>query len=73
MKKTLRYLRPLASIASFALFVYVLERSGPTAVLESRVSRPMSDGRPRRESRGGTCASACAARPPDQALLLDVG
>jgi hypothetical protein len=34
MKKTLRYLRPLASIASFALFVYVLERSGPAAVLD---------------------------------------
>ena len=34
MKKTLRYLRPLASIASFALFVYVLERSGPEAVLD---------------------------------------
>ena len=34
MKKTLRYLRPLASIASFALFVYVLERSGPGAVLD---------------------------------------
>ena len=34
MKKNLRYLRPLASIASFALFVYVLERSGPAAVLD---------------------------------------
>jgi len=34
MKKTLRSLRPLASIASFALFVYVLERSGPAAVLD---------------------------------------
>jgi Lysylphosphatidylglycerol synthase TM region len=34
MKKTLRYLRPLASIASFAWFVYVLERSGPAAVLD---------------------------------------
>jgi hypothetical protein len=34
MKKTLRYLRPLASIASVALFVYVFERSGPGAVLD---------------------------------------
>ena len=34
MKTTLRYLRPLASIASFALFVYVLKRSGPGAVLD---------------------------------------
>ena len=34
MKTTLRYLRPLASIASFALFVYVLKRSGPEAVLD---------------------------------------
>jgi lysylphosphatidylglycerol synthase-like protein len=33
MKKTLRHLRTLASIASFALFVYVLQRSGPEAVL----------------------------------------
>ena len=34
MKMTLRYLRPLVSIASFALFVYVIQRSGPGAVLE---------------------------------------
>ena len=34
MKKTLRHLRLLASIASFALFVYVLQRSGPEAVLD---------------------------------------
>jgi len=34
MKKTLRYLRPLASITSAALFVYVLERTGPATVLD---------------------------------------
>src|ERR1700691_3022558 len=34
MKKALRHLRTLASIASFALFVYVLQRSGPEAVLD---------------------------------------
>jgi uncharacterized membrane protein YbhN (UPF0104 family) len=34
MKKTLRHLRPLASIASLALFVYVLQRSGPETVLD---------------------------------------
>jgi hypothetical protein len=34
MNNTLRYLRPLASIASIALFVYVLQRSGPGAVLD---------------------------------------
>src|SRR5208282_1956864 len=34
MKNTLRYLRPLASIASVALFVYVLQRTGPVAVLD---------------------------------------
>src|SRR2546430_12707433 len=33
-RSTLRYLRPLASIASFALFVYLLKRSGPGAVLD---------------------------------------
>ena len=33
MKKTLRHLRTLASIASFALFVYVMQRRGPEAVL----------------------------------------
>jgi hypothetical protein len=32
MKKNLRHLRLLAFIASFALFVYVLQRSGPEAV-----------------------------------------
>jgi uncharacterized protein (TIRG00374 family) len=32
MKKTLRHFRPLALIASFALFVYVLQRIGPEAV-----------------------------------------
>ena len=32
MKKTLRHLRPLASIASFTLFVYVLQRCGLVAV-----------------------------------------
>ena len=32
MKKTLHHLRPLAFIASFALFVFVLRRSGPEAV-----------------------------------------
>jgi hypothetical protein len=32
MKKSLRCIRWLASIASLALFVYVLERSGPAAV-----------------------------------------
>jgi hypothetical protein len=31
MKKSLRCIRWLASIASLALFVYVLERSGPAA------------------------------------------
>jgi len=34
MNNTLRYLRPLASIVSVALFVYVLQRSGPGAVLD---------------------------------------
>jgi uncharacterized membrane protein YbhN (UPF0104 family) len=34
MNNTLRYLRPLASIGSMALFVYVLQRSGPGAVLD---------------------------------------
>ena len=34
MKTTFRYLRPLAPIASFAFFVYVLERSGPAAVFD---------------------------------------
>jgi len=34
MNNTLRYLRPLASIGSIALFVYVLQRSGPGAVLD---------------------------------------
>ena len=34
MNNTLRYLRPLASIASIALFVYVLQRTGPAAVLD---------------------------------------
>lgn len=33
MKKTLHYIRPLALIASLALFGYVLQRSGPEAVL----------------------------------------
>ena len=33
MKKTLHHLRPLAFIASFALFVFVLRQSGPEAVL----------------------------------------
>jgi glycosyltransferase 2 family protein len=33
MNNTLRYLRLLASIASVALFIYVLQRSGPEAVL----------------------------------------
>ena len=32
MKKTLHHLRPLAFIASFALFVFALQRSGPEAV-----------------------------------------
>jgi uncharacterized membrane protein YbhN (UPF0104 family) len=32
MKKTLHHLRPLAFIASFALFVYALQRSGPEAI-----------------------------------------
>ena len=35
MKKTLRHLRLLAFIASFALFVYVLQRSSPEAVLHN--------------------------------------
>ena len=35
MKKILRHLRLLALIASFALFVYVLKRSGPAAVLNN--------------------------------------
>jgi glycosyltransferase 2 family protein len=35
MKKTLRHLRLLALIASFALFFYVLKRSGPAAVLNN--------------------------------------
>ena len=34
MNNFLRYLRPLASIGSIALFVYVLQRSGPEAVIE---------------------------------------
>lgn len=34
MKKTLRYLRPLVSIAGFALFVYVLRRAGITTILD---------------------------------------
>jgi glycosyltransferase 2 family protein len=34
MKKILRCLRPLVSIASFALFVYVIQRSGPDVVLD---------------------------------------
>ena len=34
MTNTLRYLRPLASIGSIALFVCVLQRSGPGAVLD---------------------------------------
>jgi hypothetical protein len=34
MKKTLRQLRTLASIASIALFVYVLQRSGPVLVFD---------------------------------------
>src|SRR6266568_4949116 len=34
MKKTFRYLRPLVSISSFALFAYVIQRSGPQAVLD---------------------------------------
>src|SRR5580704_15937518 len=34
MKKILRHLRLTASIASFALFVYVLQRSGPGAVFD---------------------------------------
>ena len=34
MKKTLRYLRPAASIASLALFVYVLRRAGITTILD---------------------------------------
>jgi hypothetical protein len=34
MKKTLHHLRLLASIASFALFVCVLQRSGPEAVFD---------------------------------------
>jgi uncharacterized membrane protein YbhN (UPF0104 family) len=35
MKKTFRHLRPVASIASVALFVYVLRRTGITTVLDS--------------------------------------
>ena len=34
MKKILRHFRLLASIASFALFIYVLQRSGPEAVFD---------------------------------------
>jgi hypothetical protein len=34
MNNALRYLRPLASIGSIALFIYVLQRSGPGAVLD---------------------------------------
>ena len=34
MSNILRYLRPLASIGSIALFVYVLQRGGPGAVLD---------------------------------------
>src|SRR5579872_1163161 len=34
MKRTLRQLRTLASIASIALFVYVLQRSGPVLVFD---------------------------------------
>jgi hypothetical protein len=34
MKKVLHYVRPLAAMASLALFVYVLARSGPAAVLD---------------------------------------
>src|SRR6266567_1423383 len=34
MKKTIHYLRPLVSLASFALFVYVIQRSGTEAVLD---------------------------------------
>lgn len=33
MKKTLRYLRPLATIASLALFAYILRRTGTAAIL----------------------------------------
>lgn len=35
MKKTLHYLRPLATIASLALFVYVLRRTGTGSILDS--------------------------------------
>lgn len=35
MKTALRYLRPMASIASIALFIYLLQRTGPEAVLGS--------------------------------------
>jgi uncharacterized membrane protein YbhN (UPF0104 family) len=34
MNNVLRYVRPLGSIASIALFIYVLQRSGPGAVLD---------------------------------------
>jgi hypothetical protein len=34
MKKAFHYIRPLGAIASFALFVYVLARSGPATVLD---------------------------------------
>jgi len=35
MRKTLRYLRPLASLAGLALFVYALRRAGIGTILES--------------------------------------
>jgi len=35
MKKVSPYLRPAASLASIALFVYLLQRTGPVAVLEN--------------------------------------
>jgi hypothetical protein len=34
MNKTLHHLRSLASVASFALFVYVLKRTGPEVILD---------------------------------------
>lgn len=35
MKDAIRYLRPVASMASIALFTYLLQRTGPEAVLDS--------------------------------------
>jgi hypothetical protein len=35
VKTVSRYLRPVASMASIALIVYLLQRTGPVAVLEN--------------------------------------